>query len=665
MKWTRLLVLLPAIALLSACGGGGGSQSQHPDAPTKKTAPTISVDATMNVIEKTYVSIVPVFSDSDGYITDVKWQQVAGPAAEIVSESNNRISFNVPAYDAGNDLQFKVTATDSNNLSATKTIDVIVFPRFGDAYFSHGYSYSDGTLNQSSVYLKLAATQTAKYRVVLRSEVGDADLEIYSSETMNDKTLVAASYNPGSQNDTLLVNAKEGESFYLKISAKSATDYSLSINTVSPYLEPGFPVETYTVAGIYDVGDVVVGNIDSDPKLEILASGFSYGPLYAWHADGSIVDGWPVFDGGTAAYPSIGKLVAGSSENQVAVGYGLFAASCNYDKYLFTGAGTVMSGWPITGCMSGEGAPTLIDLNGDSVDEIIFYNKIYSANGDVLYPWTSSDPMRPGALHAVDLYGDGKFEFVFDASPETNHEILAYDTAGNMLPGFPTNSIEQGMNLNCNATVFGDVNGDGKKEIIRLCTNQANSASVILQVISDDGKLLWSTTTPDGVGYLNSSALSLADLDGDGVPEILVQTDQSVYVWKGDGSSLAGWPVKFANTGDPTDVNYHSSPLVGDVTGDQSPDVVITSRWHIYVYSKAGKLEYDIPADSLDRTQAIADLDQDGRNEIIVASTKWHGHSEFVDTVWAYDLGGNKDGPILWGQAGGDSRHTMTYPTKQ
>ena len=42
--------------------------------------------------------------------------------------------------------------------------------------------------------------------------------------------------------------------------------------------------------GTYCGGSAIhtlVGNIDNDPKLEIIVTGLATGPLYAWHSDGS------------------------------------------------------------------------------------------------------------------------------------------------------------------------------------------------------------------------------------------------------------------------------------------------------------------------------------------------------------------------------------------
>ncbi|HUU98644.1 MAG TPA: hypothetical protein VM487_23165 [Phycisphaerae bacterium] len=58
---------------------------------------------------------------------------------------------------------------------------------------------------------------------------------------------------------------------------------------------------------------------------------------------------------------------------------------------------------------------------------------------------------------------------------------------------------------------------------------------------------------------------------------------------------------------------------------------------------------------------AIAAIDLDGRNEIIVTGSYWDGYSGDYDKVWAYDLGGDTHGRIEWGQFGGGPRHQNLY----
>jgi len=61
---------------------------------------------------------------------------------------------------------------------------------------------------------------------------------------------------------------------------------------------------------------------------------------------------------------------------------------------------------------------------------------------------------------------------------------------------------------------------------------------------------------------------------------------------------------------------------------------------------------------------AIADIDLDGRNEIVISGSSLKGYPGLTDRVWVYDLGGDKHGPILWGQFMGGPKHQGRYPVE-
>lgn len=61
------------------------------------------------------------------------------------------------------------------------------------------------------------------------------------------------------------------------------------------------------------------------------------------------------------------------------------------------------------------------------------------------------------------------------------------------------------------------------------------------------------------------------------------------------------------------------------------------------------------------RAPAIADVDGDGRNEIVIGSDEWEGEAGWAPTVWLYDLGNGPHGPVEWAQFMSDAAHSGRY----
>jgi len=87
--------------------------------------------------------------------------------------------------------------------------------------------------------------------------------------------------------------------------------------------------------------------------------------------------------------------------------------------------------------------------------------------------------------------------------------------------------------------VIGDVDGDGALEIVVPTGTPTPPYTHQILIVSADGTVERSITTPSSS---HGNAPALADLDGDGFPEIVLQTRQALHVWRGDGSLFPGWP---------------------------------------------------------------------------------------------------------------------------
>ncbi|HET9482178.1 MAG TPA: S8 family serine peptidase, partial [Candidatus Polarisedimenticolia bacterium] len=129
---------------------------------------------------------------------------------------------------------------------------------------------------------------------------------------------------------------------------------------------------------------------------------------------------------------------------------------------------------------------------------------------------------------------------------------------------------------------------------------------------------------PVNVGSAIISPLSYADLDGDGLPEILVGgTNTLVHVFRHDGTYFPGWPRSTSGI-------VFSSPSVGDIDGDGDSEVVVTTylgamlyAWH---HDGTGVSGFPVavgsgPTAYMRGSACLVNLDADPALEIIAAAS--------------------------------------------
>ncbi|GIW41469.1 MAG: hypothetical protein KatS3mg076_2046 [Candidatus Binatia bacterium] len=129
------------------------------------------------------------------------------------------------------------------------------------------------------------------------------------------------------------------------------------------------------------------------------------------------------------------------------------------------------------------------------------------------------------------------------------------------------------------------------------------------------------------VPVADAEYLTVVDLDGDGIQEILAGSGDEVIVFEPDGTVRPGWPQRVATSAFPL-VSTRGSPIVADVTGDGALDVIATNRNEIFVWSADGILApgfprvVDVFLGSLNDWITAADRDGDGVDDIICSGVR-------------------------------------------
>jgi len=431
---------------------------------------------------------------------------------------------------------------------------------------------------------------------------------------------------------------------------------------VDAALKSGFPAQTVAYADLNGMvgsalAPLVVGNMDTDPAAELLATGVGGGPLYAWKANGTPVPGWPNYAAPGTLEVSIANLASDAS------GHAIVASGQGSGVSLYSGSGAPLPGWPQSSSNVWNPAPT-VDLDGDGNDEIIIYPARH-ADGTLLSSLVTVPAMAPiyqqvpGSAAVADLDADGKPDFVV----ADNLNVYASNVQG-LLAGFPVLTPDNSGGGEI-YPLIGDVTGDGTPKILLPTRIWHNGyGTMAINILSNQGTLLTTlSTTADG----NQSGIALADLDGDGIPEIVASAGTSVYAWKGDGTPVAGWPVTFP------DGTTLGPIAVGDVDGSGYPEVVLMSSVAvngtaptpaaIQVLDRNGVsrpgFPRPLPPSIYAGTPVIADLDGSGHNLLIIARAVEAG---LRDNIFVYDFGGSGTyGPIEWSQYMGGPDHRGYY----
>ena len=135
-----------------------------------------------------------------------------------------------------------------------------------------------------------------------------------------------------------------------------------------------------------------------------------------------------------------------------------------------------------------------------------------------------------------------------------------------------------------------DLDRDGAADVIAVGSRGTVTAA---SVVESKKGLNWSKTYKrgsEGTSGLKdeTSGIALGDINGDGFPEIVFLGDNLVYALDRSGLPVGGFPVKITR-GYPV-FAFFSDPLVVDVNGDDTPEILVpSSDGIVYAYTGKGK----------------------------------------------------------------------------
>ena len=252
------------------------------------------------------------------------------------------------------------------------------------------------------------------------------------------------------------------------------------------------------------------------------------------------------------------------------------------------------------------GALSVADMDHDGDPEIAYGRSVFTTDGtSVRFLWEGAGSWGRSITHAISVFVN------LDDDPEL--ELLAgrtaYDPDGSVK--WENTEIPVGFSAPAN---FDD---DAAPEIAHV----ANGRLYLLDA-SDGTELVPSLAAPTGPTTPgNGGPPTIADFDGDGLPEIGVawRNNYQVVQLTADGTGLEQlWA---------TPSHDFSSSVTGstvfDFEGDGAAEVIYNDECFLWVYDGAtGAVRFATPTTSFTATEAslVADVDSDGSAEIVMIS---------------------------------------------
>ncbi|MCD7972499.1 MAG: FG-GAP-like repeat-containing protein [Candidatus Azobacteroides sp.] len=463
-----------------------------------------------------------------------------------------------------------------------------------------------------------------------------------------------------------LTNDGKKEIVFASVKEAATSPSSAMIHVIKP---DGTPVPGWASTLFHTISkednthtqEVVVGDLDGDGDLEVVAAGL--GMVKVWNNKGALIHQTNIPGMNVTKTPILADIDGGNDAE-------ILLSSRDGYLYALKMDGSMVPGFPIA-VISGKSAPPCVaDIDGDGKNELML--AIGGTGLTRVYVWKTEGrpennewprerhnqhntgeytpsriPVRTmpsypvdmsfggitdWGINVVDMTGDGKQELFFasryghlSALDYQGRELYKIGDNPDAYAGF-TSFIEDGSGI----PAIGDLNNTGKMYVVQPTRDYYNAVrnnAVYCYSVEDrdkDGKpdLTWQDTSNPSWAAYRGAVLANIDNSTDGSLEVIVGHEGgqlAVYSANGTLRWTARGPA----------VNY-GAIAVADLDGDGKKEIIMASGYGIYIWRYDGsnfsskQPVYDISGSGyrMRGSVVVCDLTNDGKKEIVFASVK-------------------------------------------
>ncbi|HIA04537.1 MAG TPA: hypothetical protein EYN66_22015, partial [Myxococcales bacterium] len=191
------------------------------------------------------------------------------------------------------------------------------------------------------------------------------------------------------------------------------------------------------------------------------------------------------------------------------------------------------------------------DLDGNGEREVIAGNTAYHADGSIMWTTAMTDTHGTGV---ADLDGNGSMEVFINGT--NGQSIIVDGKTGAILKGPKYTGI-----IGCCVAAPAIADVDSSKPGLEIIT----VGDSMLKVLDKDLNLLWSKEISDETGAAGPAAF---DVEGDGVAEVIYADEGTLWILRGSDGKVIFEAPRSSATG-------QDNPVIADVDGDNHAEILV------------------------------------------------------------------------------------------